>query len=172
MHDGQITAASEGKGHGAVFRLTLPVIDTARSGAAAAQRPREDDGRAGPRMHARVLVADDNVDAASSVAMMLELDGYEVEIAHDGHQAIERAAAARPDAMVVDIGMPGADGYEVARRVRRSAWGRDVLLVATTGWGQPEDKQRAVEAGFDAHFTKPVYPEHLRELLAARLARQ
>ena len=153
-----------------MFRLTLPVIEKSR-GDPSAQRPHDDNGRAGPHVHARVLVADDNVDAASSVAMMLELDGYEVEIAHDGHQAIERAAASPPRAMVVDIGMPGADGYEVARRVRRSAWGRDILLVATTGWGQPEDKQRAAEAGFDAHFTKPVYPEHLRELLAARLAR-
>ena len=148
----------------------LPVIDTSRGGASA-ERPRDDNAHAGPLMHARVLVADDNVDAAASVAMMLELDGYDVQIAHDGHQAIEFADAAPPDAMVVDIGMPGADGYEVARRVRRSAWGRDILLVATTGWGQPEDKQRAADAGFDAHFTKPVYPEHLRELLAARLAR-
>jgi signal transduction histidine kinase len=170
MHGGQVTAASEGKGHGAVFRLTLPVIEKSRAGASA-ERPSDGSGRVGPHVHARVLVADDNLDAASSVAMMLELDGYVVEIAHDGHQAIERAAATPPDAMVVDIGMPGADGYEVARRVRSSAWGRDVLLVATTGWGQPEDKQRAIEAGFDAHFTKPVYPELLRELLAARLAR-
>lgn len=169
MHGGQITAASEGKGHGAVFRLTLPLIEKV---GAAPERPREDKGRAGRGMHARVLVADDNVDAAASVAMMLELDGYEVEIAHDGRQAIERATASPPDAMVVDIGMPGADGYEVARAVRGSDWGREVLLVATTGWGQPEDKQRAVEAGFDAHFTKPVYPEHLRELLAARLVRR
>jgi signal transduction histidine kinase len=170
MHGGQITASSQGKGHGAVFRLVLPVIDQSR-GNASAGRPRDDNGRSGPLVHARVLVADDNVDAAASVAMMLELDGYDVAIAHDGHQAIECATAAPPDAMVVDIGMPGADGYEVARRVRRSAWGRDILLVATTGWGQPEDQQRAADAGFDAHFTKPVYPEHLRELLAARLAR-
>jgi CheY-like chemotaxis protein len=169
MHGGQITAASEGKGHGAVFRLALPVIEKV---GAATERPREDKGRAGRGVHARVLVADDNVDAASSVAMMLELDGYEVEIAHDGRQAIERATASPPDAMVVDIGMPGADGYEVARVVRGNPGGREVLLVATTGWGQPEDKLRAVEAGFDAHFTKPVYPEHLRELLAARLARR
>jgi signal transduction histidine kinase len=168
MHGGRITAASEGKGHGAVFRLTLPVVEAAR-GVAATERAC-DDGRAGQRAHARILVADDNVDAASSVAMMLELDGYAVEIAHDGRQAIARADAVPPDAMVIDIGMPGADGYEVARHVRASAWGRDVLLVATTGWGQPEDKQRAIEAGFDAHFTKPVYPEHLRDLLAARLA--
>jgi len=171
MHGGEITASSDGKGKGAAFRLTLPVVDGGRRDAPArlaaiASAP------SGVGAQARVLVADDNVDAAASVAMMLELDGYDVEVAHDGRQAIARADAAPPAAMVVDIGMPGADGYEVARHVRRHAWGRDMLLVATTGWGQPEDKQRAIEAGFDAHFTKPVYPEHLRELLAARLVRR
>lgn len=169
MHGGEITAASEGKGRGATFRLTLPVVVRGRREVLARHA-------AAPAMpgdaaaQARIVVADDNVDAAASVAMMLELDGYDVEIAHDGLQAIARAEAAPPDAMVVDIGMPGADGYEVARRVRGHPWGREMLLVATTGWGQPEDKQRALEAGFDEHFTKPVYPEHLRELLAARLA--
>ena len=170
MHGGRITAASEGKGRGAVFRLTLPVVERDRRDAPARRAPVAN-APAERGAHARVLVADDNVDAAASVAMMLELDGYDVEIAHDGCQAIARAEATPPAVMVVDIGMPGADGYEVARSVRRRAWGRDVLLIATTGWGQPEDKQRAREAGFDAHFTKPVYPEHLRELLAGRLAR-
>jgi len=169
MHGGEITAASEGKGRGAVFRLALPVVEPRRR---EVPEPRGGDAAvpAGVGAQTRILVADDNVDAAASVAMMLELDGYDVDVAHDGLQAIARAEAAPPAAMVVDIGMPGADGYEVARRVRAQAWGGQVLLVATTGWGQPEDKQRALEAGFDAHFTKPLYPEHLRELLAARLA--
>jgi len=168
MHGGRIAASSEGKGRGAVFRLTLPAVDGARERAAA-------EAAAAPALrlregsHPRILVADDNVDAASSLAMMLELDGYGVEVVHDGTQALARAEAMIPSAMVIDIGMPGADGYEVARRVRRTPWGRAVLLVATTGWGQPDDKQRAVDAGFDAHFTKPVYPEHLRQLLFDRL---
>jgi signal transduction histidine kinase/ActR/RegA family two-component response regulator len=169
MHGGTISGASEGKGRGATFRLTLPLAAPglrevpARHASAQAML-------GGAVAQARIVVADDNVDAAASVAMMLELDGYDVEIAHDGLQAIARAEAVRPHAMVVDIGMPGADGYEVAHRVRGHAWGRQMLLVATTGWGQPEDKRRALEAGFDAHFTKPIYPEHLRDLLATRLA--
>jgi signal transduction histidine kinase/ActR/RegA family two-component response regulator len=180
MHGGEITASSDGKGRGAVFRMTLPVAgDGARRGEAAAPAPAAQGPAtaagagvgAGAGARVRVLVADDNVDAASSVAMLLELDGYDVQMAHDGRQAIARAHAARPAAMVVDIGMPGADGYEVARSVRRSDWGEGVLLIATTGWGQPEDRQRALDAGFDAHLTKPVYPEHLRQALSCGLAR-
>lgn len=171
MHGGRIGASSEGKGRGATFRFTLPVVEgTAAAPGAEARAARPEPAADGAR--ARVLVADDNVDAAFSVAMMLEIDGYEVEVAHDGRRAIARAEAARPAAMVVDIGMPGADGYEVARSVRRLPGGRDVLLIATTGWGQPEDRQRAFDAGFDAHFTKPVSPEDLREVLAERLAGQ
>jgi len=170
MHGGRIGASSEGKGRGATFRFALPVAEGG-PGAPATEAVRARPQALARGARARVLVADDNVDAASSVAMMLEIDGYEVEVAHDGRRAIARAEATRPAAMVVDIGMPGADGYEVARSVRRLPGGREVLLVATTGWGQPEDRQRALDAGFDAHFTKPVYPEQLREVLAARLRR-
>jgi DNA-binding response OmpR family regulator len=103
----------------------------------------------------RVLVVDDNADAADSLAMLLQVRGDEVRVAYDGEEALFAEQEFKPDILLLDIGMPKLSGYEVARRVR-DARGPDVLLVAITGWGQEEDRQRAREAGFDHHFTKPV----------------
>ncbi|HYH66202.1 MAG TPA: response regulator [Urbifossiella sp.] len=111
-------------------------------------------------------MADDNRDAADSLAMLLRLAGHEVRTAHDGLAAVAVAAETRPDVAVLDIGMPGLTGYDAARRIRAEPWGRGVLLVALTGWGQDGDRQRAAEAGFDHHLTKPVDPEALTRLLA------
>jgi CheY-like chemotaxis protein len=114
-----------------------------------------------------ILVADDNQDAAESLVLLLELSGHRVHAVFDGEAAIGAAEALLPDVALLDIGMPKADGYEVARRIRDQAWGQQIYLVALTGWGQPADKRQAKEAGFDAHLVKPVPPETLDRLLAA-----
>jgi CheY-like chemotaxis protein len=113
----------------------------------------------------KVLVADDNRDAAMSLGALLELSNHEVLIAHDGEQALTMARDAMPEAMILDIGMPRITGDQVARAVRHEPWGAHVLMVAVTGWGQPEDKERASAAGFDHHLTKPVDVEQMEKLL-------
>jgi CheY-like chemotaxis protein len=111
----------------------------------------------------RILVVDDNVDSAETMAEILKLWGHEVHTAHDGPSALEAARAQRPDAVLLDVGLPVMDGYETARRLR--AEGLALLLVAVTGYGAAEDRRRAAEAGFDTHLTKPVSPEALRRAL-------
>jgi CheY-like chemotaxis protein len=120
---------------------------------------------------ARILVADDNRDAASSLATLLSLDGHQIRVANDGEQALAEADSFRPHVALLDIGMPRKNGYEVAREIRARPWGRDMLLVAVTGWGQSEDKRRAKDAGFDHHFTKPLDLDALSAFLADALAR-
>jgi two-component system CheB/CheR fusion protein len=117
----------------------------------------------GPRR--RILVVDDNADAAESLAMLLRLEGQEVRVAHDGPSALEAARDYRPEIAFLDIGMPGLDGYEVARRLRQEPGLEKVVLVALTGWGQEEDRRRSREAGFDRHFIKPVEPDVLHRFL-------
>ncbi|HXC37635.1 MAG TPA: response regulator [Burkholderiales bacterium] len=104
----------------------------------------------------RILVADDNVDAADSLGMLLRLLGNEVRTVNDGMQAVAEAAAFRPHMVFLDIGMPGLNGHDAARRIREQEWGRGMVLAALTGWGDEDDKRRASEAGFNRHFTKPV----------------
>ncbi|MFO0799393.1 MAG: response regulator [Gemmataceae bacterium] len=113
----------------------------------------------------KVLVADDNTDAAESLATLLELMGNDVRTAADGVKAVEVAEEFRPDVAVLDIGMPRLDGHGVARRIRAAAWGKQVALIALTGWGQAEDRRRTAEAGFDLHLTKPVDPTTLDAML-------
>jgi signal transduction histidine kinase/CheY-like chemotaxis protein len=164
LHGGTIEAHSAGPGKGSEFVVRIPrrsvpsaAPDVAAGTAAEAQRKR------------RVLIADDNRDAAESLAMLLEMHGHTVSVVHDGRQALAAMEASRPDVALLDIGMPEIDGYEVARRVRGDSRGRRTLLIAITGWGQEQDKARAVAAGFDMHFTKPVEPQRLIELLGAEL---
>ena len=114
----------------------------------------------------RILVVDDNVDSAESMAMMLELSGHDVAMAHDGAEAIELAKEFQPDVAFLDLGMPKLNGYEAARSIREQPWGRQILLVALTGWGQEDDKRRTREAGFDAHIVKPIDFADLEKLLA------
>ena len=114
---------------------------------------------------ADILVVDDNVDAAESMTMALELCGHETMAVHDGVAALQAAASFMPQVVLLDIGLPGRNGYEVAREIRRTPWGRDVLLIAATGWGQESDKQLAEDAGFDEHLTKPVDFGKLQALL-------
>jgi CheY-like chemotaxis protein len=113
----------------------------------------------------RILVADDNRDAAESLALVLRFSGYEVSIAFGGVEALEIAQRDRPRAAIIDIGMPGMSGHEVARRMRLEAWGRNAVLIALTGWGQDQDKQAAIAAGFNAHLTKPVDPDAVEGVL-------
>ncbi|QJW93542.1 ATP-binding response regulator [Frigoriglobus tundricola] len=164
LHGGTVEARSEGEGRGSEFTVRLPVSGAAPP-APSGPEPAAAEGRGAFRKR-RVLIADDNVDAALSLAEMLALMGHEVVTVHDGLAAVESAGAFRPEVILLDIGMPRLNGYEAARRIREQVGGKSVLLVALTGWGQEEDKRRAAEAGFDRHFTKPVAPDALEKLLA------
>ena len=113
----------------------------------------------------RIVVADDNEDSAQSFAMLLSFSGHEVRIAHDGEQALDAMRNFRPDVAFLDIGMPRLSGYEVAELVRAEPWGREMKLIAVTGWGQPDDKMRARTAGFDQHLVKPIDPSEVDRLL-------
>jgi PAS domain S-box-containing protein len=165
LHGGKIEAFSEGPGRGSEFVVTLPLGVSAEAA--------ETSSQAGPEAVARspqvkkVLVADDNQDAADSLAMLLRLAGHEVRVATSGRAALALASAFRPDAALLDIGMPELNGYEVARALRASPWGAAMKLIALTGWGQDDDKRQAREAGFDYHLTKPVGYERLEALLAS-----
>ena len=165
LHGGTVEAASAGVGRGSCFTLRLPSSCVARRNESA-ERPRS---AATPIAGAscRILVADDNRDAADSLALVLKMSGYAVEVAHGGSQVLELANRTRPDIFLLDIGMPDMNGHELARRIRQEAWGRDALLVALTGWGQEEDRERSHGAGFDHHLTKPVDPDQLAHIIAA-----
>jgi CheY-like chemotaxis protein len=114
----------------------------------------------------RVLVVDDNVDAADSLALLLERVGLTVFVAYDGRSALEQFVATSPTAVIMDIGLPIMDGYEVARQMRRRQGEQSLLMIALTGWGQAEDRRRSEAAGFDYHLVKPVLPSELQALLA------
>ncbi|MET0291629.1 MAG: response regulator [Steroidobacteraceae bacterium] len=119
----------------------------------------------------RILVADDNVDAGDALAMLLELQGHEVKIARDGHSAVKLAAEFRPDIALLDIGMPGMDGFATARAIRAEDWGKDLYLVALTGYSQPADRERANLAGIDVFIVKPVEMATLEQVCAQALSR-
>lgn len=162
MHGGRVKAHSEGRGRGSEFTIHLPTLD-APAGLKEAPA-RDDGGRPPPRR--RVLVADDNQDAALSLAALLELMGHEIRVVHDGLAAVALAESFRPGLILLDIGMPGLNGYEVCRKIREWPWARGAVIVALTGWGQDDDKRRAKAAGFDGHFTKPVDIDALEAFLA------
>ncbi|NML42528.1 response regulator [Ramlibacter sp. G-1-2-2] len=150
MHEGHIQAQSGGPGQGSSFVVSLPRAAAVESMPAPATPSEE------PRASRRVLVVDDNVDAADTLSQLLEVLGHTPTTANDGASALARFDAAQPEVVLLDIGLPDMDGYEVARSIRQRVGGDSVRLVALTGWGQAEDKRRAVEAGFDEHWTKPV----------------
>jgi CheY-like chemotaxis protein len=114
----------------------------------------------------RILVVDDNTDSAISLALLLKFKGHEVRTAQDGVAGMQTAAAFQPDLILLDIGMPGLNGYDVCRRIRKEPWGKSVCIVALTGWGQDEDKRRSAEAGFNGHLVKPVELGALEKLLS------
>jgi signal transduction histidine kinase/CheY-like chemotaxis protein len=158
MHGGLVEVRSEGRGHGTEFTVRLPLER-------AAGEPAGDPGVTAPMTARHVLVIEDNADAREMLRVSLELEGHRVEAADDGLRGVEMALALQPDVVLVDIGLPGLDGYGVAARLR-AARGRDVVLIALTGYGQPDDRERTRHAGFDAHVVKPVDPDTLARLLA------
>jgi signal transduction histidine kinase len=161
LHHGSVRASSKGEGQGSEFSVTLPLLqDTGFEQSRA--RPEADSGEIRPL---RILIADDNVDSATSWSALIEDSGHQVVTAYDGLSALEAAVEFRPQVALLDIGMPRLDGYELARRIRATDWGREVMLVAITGWGQAKDRAMAYEAGFDEHFTKPLDPSQLARTL-------
>jgi signal transduction histidine kinase/DNA-binding response OmpR family regulator len=163
LHHGTVEVTSAGRGHGAQFRVRLPCLSEVRPEEPASGA--EGASLAGGAGGCRVLVVDDNRDAAETTAMFLQLAGHEVKTVGDGQQALASAPVYAPDVVVLDIGLPGLDGYEVARRLRRLAQTERALLIALTGYGQASDQRQAEEAGFDAHYVKPTDPG----VLAARI---
>ena len=161
LHHGSIEARSEGPGKGAEFILRLPLL---RKGARKPAGRAASAGSARPSVR-RVLVVDDNVDAADMLRALLEGLGHEVEAVHSGMEALAAAERFKPDVVLLDLGMPGMSGHEVASELRRRRPGSEPLIVAVTGWGKPEDRARAREAGVDVHLVKPVEEEDLREVL-------
>ena len=161
LHGGRVRAQSAGPGQGSAFSIRLP----APRALAGARAPAPDPA-AGHGARRRILVVDDNVDAAESLALALGLGGHDVQAVHDGAAALAAAEAFAPQVILLDIGLPGLNGYEVARRLRARPADARVLLVAVTGWGQAQDKRAALDAGFDHHLTKPVTLPELEGLIA------
>ncbi|VXC96829.1 conserved hypothetical protein [Burkholderia sp. 8Y] len=159
MHHGSVQAASSGIGQGATFTIRLPRVAAPQ---AASDSALSDSGSPGQR----ILIVDDNVDAADSLAMLLELDGHSVRTAYGALEALEAVEQSKPDILFLDIGLPAMDGYEVARRLRTQPENGSIRLVAVTGYGQKEDRERALASGFDDHLVKPVRPESLRLVVA------
>jgi CheY-like chemotaxis protein len=135
------------------YRYNCPAIDFVLSGSLAIAKH-------------RILIVDDNRDAATSLAMLLKLTGHETHVAHDGHDALEMAATLLPEVVLLDIGLPKLNGYDVCRRIREQPSGKNIVLVALTGWGHEDDRQKSKDAGFNAHLVKPVDHAALAKLLA------
>jgi PAS domain S-box-containing protein len=165
MHGGSVIAHSEGAGKGSEFVVRLPALPEDRKGELL-RKQGDDQQPVAPTARRRILVVDDNLDAAESLAVLLRLEGHEVRVAPDGSGALAAAQAEPPEMVVLDLGLPGMDGFEVARRLRGQPGSDDVLLVALTGWAQEEDRRRCHEAGFDGHLPKPVEWDALRQFLA------
>jgi signal transduction histidine kinase/ActR/RegA family two-component response regulator len=161
LHGGSVEARSDGLGLGSEFIVRLPLAPrhTAASPLAADLGP-------AASVRRRILIADDNRDAAESLSMLLELEGHEVRVAHLGRSALSLAQVFRPDTALLDIGMPDLSGYEVAQALRLEPWGAEIQLIALTGWGQEDHRLRALEVGFDYHMIKPVDPDQLAALIA------
>jgi len=162
MHGGRVTARSEGLGRGSEFVIDLPVAppftELTETDDLAKEIQKTGAGK-------RILVVDDNLDSAESLSVLLELSGHDVRLAHDGIDAVKTSDEFRPDVILLDIGLPRMNGYEAARVIRRRPWGNGVTLIALTGWGQKEDRERSKDAGFDTHLVKPVDHDELLRLL-------
>jgi signal transduction histidine kinase len=163
LHGGSVTAHSEGPGRGTTFTVRLPIFD--RESVPVASHGAAEEVQAGRRR--RILVADDNLDAAESLSLQLRLAGHDVRTVYDGVQALAVASTFEPQVVLLDLGMPKMDGYETARRMRGEPWGKSAVLVAVTGWGQQQDRERTADAGFDLHLVKPVGEVELSRVMAS-----
>jgi CheY-like chemotaxis protein len=159
LHGGDVEVRSGGSGHGSTFLIRLPL--DGRPAEAPAQTPQA----AAPGAARRVLVVDDSEDNLSALSLLLRQRGHQVASARDGAAALVEAERFRPDVVLLDIGMPKMNGFEVCRRLRREPWGRTMRVIAQTGWGQVDDRRRTDEAGFDGHLVKPLDPDALDRLL-------
>jgi len=168
MHGGSVQATSAGRGKGSTFTLRLPRIEAPRTARAERAGSPGDSAPPAAPLAQRILVVDDNQDSADTLGDLLRLWGHEVQLAHDGPQALACAESFRPEIVLLDIGLPGMDGYGVAERLRRESRLPGLLLIALTGFGQHEDRRRSFEAGFDFHLTKPVHPGALRKMIERR----
>lgn len=170
LHGGRVQVASDGRDRGSTFNVFLPrsAVLEEEGGRSDAVTP----APASPEASRRVLIADDARQGAEALALLLERRGHQVHVAYEGQEALRLAAEVKPDIAFLDIGMPGLSGYEIATRIRREAWGRRMVLVAVTGWGQESHKRDAYSAGFDEHFTKPMEPRQLQSIFASMSARR
>ncbi|SIO40937.1 PAS domain S-box-containing protein [Singulisphaera sp. GP187] len=175
MHGGTVTAESGGQGMGSTFTVRLPALDTGSESEPALElgiprepvlaAPSEDDRAAAQHHQRRILVVDDNQDSARTMARLLKLLGNEVHTAYDGHEAVTAAEGFRPEVVLMDVGMPGLNGYEATRQIRQQPWGQDTIVIALTGWGQDIDRLQSKAAGCDGHLVKPVDLPDLERLL-------
>ena len=163
LHGGTVTARSEGRGLGSEFEVRLPVLEAPQHRDEPTPIPAPNAGRR------RILVVDDNRDSADSIATLLKMSGHTTFMVHDGQAAVEAADTLRPDVILLDVGLPKLSGIDACRRIRSQAWGKAMVIVALTGWGQENDRRKTRDAGFDAHLVKPVDYDELLQLLAALL---
>jgi PAS domain S-box-containing protein len=161
MHGGSVGVTSEGPGMGSQFILTLPIVVEHIS-----QAPQAPEERPAEMPSLRILVADDHLQSNASLTRVLQMMGHQTQCAYDGEEAVSAAEKFRPHIVLLDIGMPKLNGYDVCRQVRQHSWGKSMILVALTGWGGEKDRQRSLIAGFDRHVTKPVPPDELGKLIA------
>ena len=171
LHGGSVEAHSAGPGQGSEFVVRLPIADYRLPDRAPEPRSNRQPATES-RQSRRVLVVDDNRDAADSLAVLVRIDGHDVRVAYDGPAALAAAEGFRPDVVLLDLGMPGMDGYEVCRRLRRSPELAGVRVIAVTGWGQDSDRRRSAEAGFDHHLVKPADLDEIARLTSAAAARE
>lgn len=162
MHGGSIEARSGGEGKGSEFIVKLPILERAGRSPQPASEPLEISS-----LSCRILIVDDNFDSAESLALLFQTLGGETCVAHDGLEALAAIEKYRPEVILLDIGLPKLNGHEVCRRVRSQPWGKDIIMIALTGWSQEQDRRMSQDAGFDGHIVKPVDYEHLLELLAS-----
>jgi CheY-like chemotaxis protein len=167
MHGGRIEANSAGADQGSEFVVYLPLASTLPDTSTAEIPDTTPETASASSAQRRILVVDDNHDVADSLGMLLRLLDYDVQVVHDGLLALETIGSYRPYVVLLDIGMPGMDGYEVARQVRQQPEFKDLPLIALTGWRQEEDRRRSQEAGFNHHLVKPVDPDILEQMLAS-----
>ena len=168
MHEGEVSAGANPAGQGSEFLVRLPLMSIPEANESAITNSAP--AQSGAPL--RILVVDDNRDSAETLSLLLELMGNEMSVAYDGEEALTMANEIKPDVVLLDIGLPKMNGYEVARQIRQEPWGRNPILVAITGWGQTEDKDLSRESGFDHHLVKPVDHDHLLKLIHKRQSAQ